>query len=125
MSLCLTKDKYVQSHLIRLNGPKRACNISNLGEDLQLLRAVSAGNAMLSHGGRSSARKAADISAGLLEQLPNTISISFKGAKSYDLIALLSKKVRNKVQQSLKTIIDIYLLGCVFCGVGLPFCAYS
>ena len=48
---------------------------------------------MLTRGGHQSARRAADVSAGVLEQLPNTVSVSFQGAKSHEIISLLREKV--------------------------------
>ena len=65
---------------------------------------------MLARGGHQSARRAADVSAGVLEQLPNTVSVSFKGTKSHEIIALLREKVTNTSKQGrVRNILSFFL----------------
>ena len=96
-------------------------------------------------------RKLSASSMDVLEQLPNTVSVCFKGAKSYELIHMLSSKVRLngiyrhvsafKIHLStscIKFIFDqlyfphrflltciVMIPGCMLCWVRVSCCAYS
>eukprot|EP00600_Ochromonadales_sp_CCMP1393_P012587 CAMPEP_0175012078 /NCGR_PEP_ID=MMETSP0005-20121125/9089_1 /TAXON_ID=420556 /ORGANISM="Ochromonas sp., Strain CCMP1393" /LENGTH=641 /DNA_ID=CAMNT_0016268235 /DNA_START=37 /DNA_END=1962 /DNA_ORIENTATION=- len=97
---------------IRFNGPQRSCDISELSSDLKLLRVMlksapsmnieqianqnngnnsrtAAAASTTSSGSSSRAVGAID----LLEQLPNTVSVSFKNIHSHLLIHHLSSRV--------------------------------
>lgn len=87
----------IQSGRVRVNGPKRSSSSAELSADLKLIRAVAAGNSMLTKPGRTGSLRVGDVSEGLVEQLPNTISVSFKGAKAHELVGLLSNKVTSTI----------------------------
>ena len=76
--------------LLRFNGPRRSVDPGQLQDDLHLLRIILAGGA-----GRSSKGTSTDLNSAslLLEQLPNTISVSFRDVKVSDLMPLLVRSV--------------------------------
>ena len=101
--------------MIKFNGPARANNPVHLSSDLKIIRVMIKSG--FTHSERSG--KAGDqsnsnnhnnqnsnivvshppgvtsaMSVEVLQQLPNTVSVSFKGIRSYEIIEALSDKVR-------------------------------
>ena len=107
--------------MIRFNGPIRSSNCAELASDLVLLRMILSGNnrnkkpVSIVVGKASSAGNASTTSqqqqdgqgltswtssqakALLVEQLPNTVSVSFLHAKASELTRELLDKVRNDI----------------------------
>ncbi len=77
--------KEVMSTKIRFNGPQRSCNIRYLSDDLKMLKVLLKQSQHHSH--RHS------LSQFHIEQLPNTISISFQGLYGHELVAKLGETV--------------------------------
>lgn len=67
---------------VQVNGPVRSCNADNLSEDIKVLKAVltSAMNNPVNKGD-------------LLEQLPNTVSVSFKGLIGHEIVGGMRDRV--------------------------------
>lgn len=90
---------------MRFNGPARANNPKDLLSDLKIIRVMvksqqgsngistSGGSAAASSASATAARAATSLE--VLQQLPNTVSVSIKGVKSYTIIEMLSEKVRH------------------------------
>jgi hypothetical protein len=96
--------------MVRFNGPVRASNPKELLADLKIIRVmiksdVSTGAPGQGQGqgmpcpSQSAAVKSA-MTLEVLQQLPNTVSVSFKGIRSYEVIDALSEKVRSSVSCS-------------------------
>jgi len=109
------------SDFVRFNGPERACNASEIVSDIGMLKLILKPISPSSSGGSASASGASGATrelgngnpseqgwkaekdkdstsfartcASLVEQLPNTISVSFKGIRVTKLMPLLTAKV--------------------------------
>jgi hypothetical protein len=90
---------------VRFNGPVRASNPKDLLADLKIIRVMiksDVTNGAQSQGpGQQSLSQSAAVKSAMtlevLQQLPNTVSVSFKGIRSYEIIDSLSEKVINSV----------------------------
>lgn len=89
---------------MRFNGPARANNPKDLLSDLKIIRVMIKSQLNASQysskdstpdGAVTAAVEAtkAAMSLEVLQQLPNTVSVSFKGIHSHEIIAQLSEKV--------------------------------
>lgn len=86
---------------MKFNGPARANNHKELLADLKVIRVMIKSDGQGGNGGSGKGKGAAASLAAVrsamnlevLRQLPNTVSVSFKGILSYEVIAALSDKV--------------------------------
>lgn len=85
---------------MRFNGPARANNPKELLADLKIIRVMLKSHQQKQQSGAGTAGTAAAAAAtraamslDVLQQLPNTVSVSFRGVKSYQVIDMLSDKV--------------------------------
>jgi len=95
---------------LKFNGPERACNSTEILSDIGMLKLIlkplspSMSNSSASESGHPSEQESkaerdkdatsfARTCASLVEQLPNTVSVSFKGVRVTKLMPLLTSKV--------------------------------
>lgn len=75
---------------IKFNGPARSNSVKSLEEDLKMIKVMlKPVNASKAQNGAAHLSRSAD----LIEQLPNTISVSFKNTIGHELVAALGKMV--------------------------------
>jgi cysteine desulfurase len=70
---------------VKFNGPSRLNNAKSLAEDMKMLKVMLKPNQSKSN----HASRAADV----IEQLPNTISVSFQNLIGHELVAALSQDI--------------------------------
>jgi len=79
---------------VRFNGPRRSVDVEEIDTDLALLRVMLAGFGGSGAAGGAGTGTAAAAPVRLdLDQLPNTLSVSFKGVLAHSLMPLLADKV--------------------------------
>ena len=73
---------------VKFNGPNRHNNCKYLSEDLKMLRVV-----LKQSNNNNTSNNYAMTSADLIDQLPNTVSVSFESVLGHDLVSALGTQV--------------------------------
>jgi hypothetical protein len=102
----MTLISYQRTDFIRFNGPMRSNDPDAIANDINVLRIMSNNSSNSINSRRNRMNNLLDAyddkkvinkfkaTSFLVDQLPNTISVSFRGIKTKDLMPLLADKVR-------------------------------